>query len=107
MGKSPLRRRHRSQIASRFTRLLGESLETRLLMTLTPQLLADINIGSGSSSPESLTVVNNVAYFAANDGTHGPELWRSDGTPAGTKILKDIVPGEVGSDPSQLVNVNG
>jgi len=31
-------------------------------------------------------------YFAANDSIHGMELWQSDGTEAGTKLVKDINP---------------
>jgi ELWxxDGT repeat protein len=31
------------------------------------------------------------------DGVHGHELWRSDGTPQGTTLVKDIYPGEGGS----------
>lgn len=31
--------------------------------------------------------------FAANDGVTGNELWRSDGTAAGTVLVKDLVPG--------------
>lgn len=34
--------------------------------------------------------VNNIAYFFANDGQHGFEPWRSDGTEEGTFMLKDI-----------------
>ena len=33
------------------------------------------------------------AYFLANDNIHGAELWVTDGTPTGTKLLKDVVPG--------------
>ena len=40
-----------------------------------------------------LTVANNKLYFIANDGIHGYELWQSDGTTLGTKLVKDIIPG--------------
>ncbi|MEC8543774.1 MAG: ELWxxDGT repeat protein, partial [SAR324 cluster bacterium] len=32
-------------------------------------------------------------FFTADDGTTGRELWVTDGTPAGTMLLKDIYPG--------------
>jgi ELWxxDGT repeat protein len=31
--------------------------------------------------------------FAVHDGIHGPEPWVSDGTPAGTRLLRDLCPG--------------
>ena len=37
--------------------------------------------------------VGNTLFFIANDGVHGFELWRSDGTPDGTMLVRDIRPG--------------
>jgi ELWxxDGT repeat protein len=40
-----------------------------------------------------LTDVNGMMYFVANDGIHGDELWRSDGTADGTHLVADLTPG--------------
>ena len=29
-------------------------------------------------------------FFALRDSEHGTEPWRTDGTPSGTRLLKDI-----------------
>ena len=34
--------------------------------------------------------------FPANDGVHGREMWFSDGTAAGTRMVRDFVPGATG-----------
>jgi len=39
----------------------------------------------------------NKAFFVANDGTTGDELWVTDGTTEGTKFVKDINAGSQGS----------
>jgi len=36
-------------------------------------------------------------YFTADDGTHGTELWSTDGTEGGTTMLHDTAPGDRGS----------
>ncbi len=67
--------------------------------TIGTVLVKDINPtgdGFGVSYGLSLAVFNNHFYFAANDGVSGSELWKSDGTTAGTVLLKDINAG-VGS----------
>jgi ELWxxDGT repeat protein len=50
-----------------------------------------------SSFPTSLTKMGNKVYFAANDGIHGQELWVTDGTAAGTHLVKDIFAGDTSS----------
>jgi ELWxxDGT repeat protein len=61
-----------------------------------------------------LTEVDGILFFNAEDGEHGHELWRSDGTEAGTEMIKDIYPGEssrypgpAGANPVRLINVDG
>ena len=49
--------------------------------------------------------MNGALFFEANDGTHGYELWETDGTPTGTKLVKDIQPGAGSSTPSNLAVV--
>lgn len=47
----------------------------------------------GRKQTDKLFAFNHQLYFAASDSLHGNELWTSDGTPAGTKLFKDINPG--------------
>jgi len=58
------------------------------------------------SIPGGFTVFNTALYFSAFDGTSGFELWRSDGTEAGTVRVKDINPGPGGSSPFGFTVLN-
>ncbi|HEY2739589.1 MAG TPA: hypothetical protein VGK45_14365, partial [Thermoanaerobaculia bacterium] len=78
-------------------------------LSAAPRLVADLNRGQNievqnvwlnsgdSSSP--------VVYFAASDPAHGLELWRSDGTSAGTWRLTDVCPGRCDASPGPVTVV--
>lgn len=70
-------------------------------------LVKDINSGASAvgSNPNNLTVLGSYVYYAASDGVTGTELWRSDGTLAGTTQVKDINPGDNSSSPSRFIVV--
>jgi ELWxxDGT repeat protein/VCBS repeat-containing protein len=58
-----------------------------------------------SAHPGLLRVLNGQLFFVANDGAHGAELWKSDGTAAGTTLLKDIRTGSAGAFTSSSLMV--
>ena len=81
------------------------------MLSIDPVMVRDINeIGASSMNEASIVAIGDVAYFMADDGTSGVELWKSEGTEAGTVRVKDIRPGSGSSTYSfsrNLANVNG
>jgi ELWxxDGT repeat protein len=67
--------------------------------------LRDIFAGSTpdymGSQPASFTAVGNLCYFTADDHVNGRELWVSDGTTPGTRMIS-IADGPTGSSPTSL-----
>jgi ELWxxDGT repeat protein len=70
----------------------------------TIELVADIH-PTDSSSPRDLTVSGSYLYFSADDGNHGRELWRYDGTNP-PEMVMDINEG-TDSNPENLTDLNG
>lgn len=86
----------------------GTSASTTLVKDINPNV-DGAGVGLGSS-PDDLTAVGNLLYFTATDGASGRELWRSDGTEAGTYMVIDLdtAPNASGLGPSPtLRELNG
>ena len=62
--------------------------------------LKDFNLNSDPATGGWIEhVVNDgVLYFVIDDNQHGKELWVSDGTEVGTRLVKDIKEGNEGSN---------
>lgn len=71
------------------TRVTSERLEPRWL--LAANLVADVSIAP--FDVRLLTSNEKIAYFAGRDAMHGEELWRTDGTVAGTGMVVDLAAG--------------
>jgi ELWxxDGT repeat protein len=75
-----------------------------------PGLLRDIRPGLDSSSPRELMPLSgrpglpDLAVFVANDGVLGEELWVTDGTGQGTRLLLDIHPGSGSSSIRDVIS---
>jgi len=82
-------------------------LENRQMLAgeLSAALVADIVPGTVSSNPHQLTAVNGTLYFGATDPASGLGVWKSDGTAAGTTLVKTVAP--VGAAATDFTPVAG
>ena len=102
--------RKRRGIVSSYRKPAAEELERRHLLAADLPPLVDINTlpsRPGASHITEILHVDGTTFFTTSTALHGQELWKTDGTATGTELVKDIVPGKLGSGISQLTEVDG
>lgn len=74
-----------------------------------PYLVKDIAVDETESSavPEQFLQLGPLTFFVAEDDQHGEEIWLTDGSTEGTRMLLDFYPGPKGSDPRLLDAADG
>jgi ELWxxDGT repeat protein len=80
-----------------------ECLEERWLPSAV--LVQDLNTNTQSSSPVGITRSGALAFFVANDGLNGQQVWKSDGTTAA--MVAQITSVFADNGPGNLTDVNG
>ncbi len=81
----------------------GSALGTYLLRDLCPGLCGARDLWSFAN----VGTAAGVVFFTANDGAHGNELWLTDGSALGTRMVRDIHPGPSSSSPTMFTASNG
>ena len=73
------------------------------------QLVRDINQSFQAASGAGGVVADlaAVSLMVLDDGLRGAELWSTDGTPAGTRLVRDINPGPASSETDGFTVING
>ena len=103
------------EVPGRTLRLILVLIGLQLLVPATgngqlARRVRDINtsVSAAGSYPEQLVASGLYLYFTADDGIRVRDLWRTDGTAAGTVLVKDFLSGrDTGSNPQEMVDVNG
>lgn len=91
--------------------MTAETLPEGLVSLLPEGVKANISTERKLSKIKNVVVAGSPekgykAFFAATDEAHGEELWVTDGTPEGTKLVKDIVAGSSSSNVGYLTRFN-
>src|SRR5262245_47983835 len=63
--------------------------------------------GAASANPGNFTRVGATIFFTASDSANGTELWKTDGTAAGTMLVRDILLGPDNAQPRCLQPYQG
>ncbi|HEV7669824.1 MAG TPA: ELWxxDGT repeat protein [Thermoanaerobaculia bacterium] len=90
--------------------LLAAAVLSAPLAAQVPVQVADLNTTRYDSGDSFLfgsefVELSGTVYFTASDILHGLELWKTDGTEAGTVLLTDLCPGSCDSFPRNMTVV--
>src|SRR5689334_9395714 len=86
-------------------RCAAEPLEPRTLLAAT--LVKDIDARPTQQPIETAVPLGQVMVFVADSPAYGRELWKTDGTPGGTAVLKEVFPGPDSPDLRNLAGAGG
>ena len=71
------------------------------------ELMLSVTDGEETASKTiSISIEKSYSYFAGSNEVNGYELWKTDGTEAGTELVKDIYPGPNSSGPQDFYHWN-
>jgi ELWxxDGT repeat protein len=76
-------------------------------MMLSASLVKDINPTLADANPQYFVASNGELYFDATDGIHGTQLWKTNGTAAGTMPATSLVPGAPNAVMTDMADING
>jgi ELWxxDGT repeat protein len=89
------------------TALLAVAAARPVVATAGPSPGSALSRTGASSDPSDFTHFGSLTIFHAEDAAHGEELWETDGTRAGTTLLKDVLPGKDSSFPGDFTVAGG
>src|SRR5687768_11481487 len=89
------------------TAAAGEPAGEPVALGWVVERVANLNTTPKVVAPGPGVDLAGALIFPGHSLEAGTELWRSDGTPGGTRLLKDISPGPAGSIPTDLTVFNG
>jgi ELWxxDGT repeat protein len=105
----------RSTLVALIAVTVGFLLAVSPAQAQSPSVLADLNAGPDDALPSEFVQIDDngtpVLIFAATGDNAsglgvGRELWKTDGTTAGTELIRDIESGVSNSSPGDLVVMN-
>jgi ELWxxDGT repeat protein len=84
----------------------GTEAGTSLVKDINPGASGIVINGAATADIPVLVEMNGFSFFQATTAANGNELWKTDGTNAGTVMVKDILVGATSSTPRNLFVIN-